>query len=55
VPVTEFVREPRAYTMGRSYEAKSPALTFREMQTENSLPVTRTDPAVSFRVVLEWE
>jgi hypothetical protein len=55
LPLTEFVREPRAYTMGRSYEAKSPPLTFKEMQTDNSLPVTRTDPTVSFRFVLEWE
>jgi hypothetical protein len=55
VPVTSFVREPRAYWMGRSYESTLLPLTFNEMQKENSLPVTRSEYDISFRVVLEFE
>src|SRR5262249_28727335 len=55
VPLTGFVREPRAYTMGRSYESGLRPLTFKEMQSEDSQLVTQADYKVSFRVVLELE
>jgi serine/threonine protein kinase/formylglycine-generating enzyme required for sulfatase activity len=56
IPLTTvIVREPRAHTMGRSYESGSPPLTFKEMSIEYAVPVTKPDHTVSFRVVLEAE